>query len=57
MNDDNFEAFLNSRIKLLSTRNFFNQLLNDYAVLAIGITRSDLDVEVAAENDTFDDGA
>jgi hypothetical protein len=57
MNDDNFEAFLNSRIKLLSTRNFFNQLLNDYAVLAIGVTRSDIDVEVAAEYDAFDDGA
>ena len=57
MNDDNFEAFLNSRIKLLSTRNFFYQLLNDYAVLAIGITRSDLDVEIAAENDAFDNRA
>ena len=57
MDDDNFEALLNSRIKLLSTRNFFYQLLNDYAVLAIGVTRSDLNVEVAAEYDTFNDGA
>jgi len=57
VNDDNFEALLNSRIKLLSTRNFFNQLLNDYAVLAIGVTGSDLDVEVAAEYHALNDGA
>ena len=49
MDDNNFEAFLNSRIKLLSTRNFFNQLLNDYSILAVSVTWRDLDVEVAAE--------
>jgi hypothetical protein len=56
MNDNNFEGFLNRRIKLLSPRNFFNQLLNDYTVLTVCITRSDLNMKIAAEYNALYDG-
>ncbi len=56
MDDDNFEAFLDLSIELLSARNFLYQFLNDNSVLTVGVTRGDLNMIVAAEYDALHNG-
>lgn len=57
MNYNDFEAFLNSSVKLLGPRNFFNQLLNNNSILTVSITWSNFDVEIATEHNALNDGA
>lgn len=57
MDHDYLKAFLHASIELLSACDFLDQFLNDDPILVVRVTRCDLNVKVATEDNTLHDRA
>ena len=57
MDHDYLKAFLHASIELLSACDFLDQFLNDDPILVVSVTRCDLNVKVATEDNTLHDRA